>query len=161
MTVEMKSRMRATAPVRSGPRSRHAVNPVYGSADNKSTIRHKCWFCSDSRHWPDQCEKFADLSMGERINAAKNNRLCFSCLKKADPTNTATAADESNVRRLRIETSALSSAIPCCIKPKKQMLALLPSPITKIQCCQLYLPISMEPTDFTSLEIFCLTLEHR
>ena len=134
---------------------------MYGGVDNKSTTGHKCWFCSDSRHWPDQCEKFAALSMDERINAAKNNRVCFSCLKKAGRTDMPTAADESNLRRLRMETSAPSSTIPCCIKPKQQILAFLPSPITKIQCCQLYLPISVRPTDFASLEISCLTLEHR
>ena len=45
--------------------------------------KHKCWFCSSFNHWPDQCEKFAAKSLDERIDAAKNNHVCFSCLKKA------------------------------------------------------------------------------
>ena len=82
MTVEMKSRMRATAPVRSSS-NRRQVNTVYGEADVSGKIRHKCWFCSNSNHWPDQCEKFAARSVDDRISAAKTNHACFSCLKKA------------------------------------------------------------------------------
>ena len=82
MTVEMKSRMRATAAVRSCS-NRRQVNTVYGEADVSGKIRHKCWFCSNSSHWPDQCEKFAAKSVDERISAAKTNHACFSCLKKA------------------------------------------------------------------------------
>ncbi len=53
MTVEMKSRMCATAPVRSGTPNRRSVNVVYGETDSSGKIRHKCWFCSNSNHWPD------------------------------------------------------------------------------------------------------------
>lgn len=82
MTIEMKSRMRATAPVRSGS-NRRQVNTVYGEAEVGGKIRHKCWFCSNSNHWPDQCERFAAKSVDDRISAAKTNHACFSCLKKA------------------------------------------------------------------------------
>ncbi len=83
MTVEMKSRMRATAPVRSGTPNRRSVNVVYGETDSNGEIRHKCWFCSNSNHWPDQCERFAAKSVDDRITAAKTHHVCFSCLKKA------------------------------------------------------------------------------
>ena len=82
MTIEMKSRMRATASVRtSSSSSRRTVNHVQVDAENKS--RHKCWFCRDSTHWLDQCQKFAALSIDNRIKAARNNHVCFSCLKRA------------------------------------------------------------------------------
>ena len=82
MTIEMKSRMRATAPVRTSSSSnRRTVNHVQVDGENKS--RHKCWFCRDSTHWPDQCQKFAVLSIDDRIKAAKTNHVCFSCLKRA------------------------------------------------------------------------------
>ena len=79
MTVEMKSRMRATAPVRS-VQNRRAVYATFGEKNNFGMTKHKCWFCSSSNHWPDQCEKFAAKSLDERIDAAKNNHVCFSCL---------------------------------------------------------------------------------
>lgn len=73
--------MRATAPVWSGPQSHHAVKSVY-TEENKN-IRNKCWFYSNSNHWPDQCERYAALSVDECIDAGKSNHVCFSCLKKA------------------------------------------------------------------------------
>ena len=81
MTVEMKLRMRATAPVQNCS-NRRQFNTVYGEADVSGKIRHKCWFCSKSNHWPDQCKQFAVKSVDERISAAKTNHACFSCLKK-------------------------------------------------------------------------------
>ena len=47
MTVEMKSRMRATAAVRSSIPNRRSVNVVYGETDNSGKIRHRCWFCNN------------------------------------------------------------------------------------------------------------------
>ena len=82
MTVEMKSRMRATAPVRS-VQNRRAVYAAFGEKNNSRMTKHKCWFCSSSNHWPDQCEKFAAKSLDERIETARNNHVCLSCLKKA------------------------------------------------------------------------------
>ena len=64
MTIEMKSRMRATAPVRTSSSSNwRTVNHVQVDGENKSI--HKCWFCRDSTHWPDQCQKFAALSIDD------------------------------------------------------------------------------------------------
>ena len=81
MTVEMKSRMRATAPIRVGPPHRRHINHVRSDGDNPP--RHKCWICKTSAHWPDQCPKFAALSIEDRIKSAKANQVCFSCLKRA------------------------------------------------------------------------------
>ena len=92
MTTEMKSRMRATAPLRASvnQRSIHYVAMETSkstfmqpdvSADSKT--RHKCWYCKNSDHWPDQCPSFARMKVDERLKAAKENHVCFSCLKQA------------------------------------------------------------------------------
>ena len=82
MTSEIKSRMRATAPVRSGGLpTRRKINQVNGNILEKN--RNKRWLCKDSSHWPDQCQKFATMTFDERLQAAKENHVCFSCLKKA------------------------------------------------------------------------------
>jgi hypothetical protein len=81
MTVEMKSRMRATAPIRSAGSSRRNVNHFAYEKEQKE--RHKCWLCNESTHWPDQCTKFGSMSVDERIKHAKSNHVCFSCLKRA------------------------------------------------------------------------------
>ncbi len=83
MTVEMKSRMRAIAPVRNGSTNRRNVNTVGGKVDDEVKNWHKCWHCSDSSYWPDQCQKLAAMNYEDRVKAAKANYVCFSCLKKA------------------------------------------------------------------------------
>ena len=86
MTVEMKSRMRATAPIRANSVHRRTVNHfrAEGNSGNSNfPTRHKCWLCLNSQHWPDQCPKFATLSTEDRLKAAKENHVCYSCLKVA------------------------------------------------------------------------------
>ena len=84
MTVEMKSRMRATAPLRTNASSNHSVHHVRteGSFRGNSTW-HKCWLCHTSTHWPDQCPRFAAMGVDERIKTIKENHVCFGCLKRA------------------------------------------------------------------------------
>ena len=79
MTVEMKSRMRATTSIRSAGLSRRNVNHFGYEKDQKE--RHNCWFFNDSTHWPDQCTKLGSMNVEERINHAKSNPVCFSCLR--------------------------------------------------------------------------------
>ena len=81
MNVEMKSRMRATAPIRVGSSGKRPVNLF--RSDNDKPVWHKCWLCKTSSHWVDQCPKFISLSIDERIATAKANHLCLSCLKRA------------------------------------------------------------------------------
>ena len=80
MNVEMKSRMRATAPIRVGS-SHQRVHYVKAVSEPHET-RHKCWTCKNSSHWPDQCPKFAALTIDDRLQKAKENHVCFSCLKR-------------------------------------------------------------------------------
>ena len=79
MAVEMKSRMRATAPLRSTCHYR-SVNLFQAGEPNKW---HKCWYCKNLSHWPGQCPRFAALGIDGRIKAAKENHVCFSCAKPA------------------------------------------------------------------------------
>ena len=75
--TEMKSRMRATAPLRSaGPGTRHINQLLAGKSP-------KCWVCDTSTHWVDQCERFKSMSPEERLKTVRENHACFSCLKKA------------------------------------------------------------------------------
>ena len=63
MTSEMKSRMRATAPVRSGLTNRRKINHLHGEIEGGNKSRNKCWLCNNSSHWPDQCQKLAAMSV--------------------------------------------------------------------------------------------------
>ena len=108
MTVEMKSRMRATAPIRVTPIQRRIVHHVSAESSNRYLpIRHKCWICLNSAHWPDQCPKFAQLSIDDRYRSAKENNVCFSCLKKAGKDHKA-----SNCSRRR-QCPKLDNGIQC------------------------------------------------
>ena len=82
MTSEMKSRMRATAPLRSGYQPPKSVGQL-GYGDGKKTANHKCWLCKVSTHWTDQCSKFIAMNPSDRLTAVKENHGCFSCLKRA------------------------------------------------------------------------------
>ena len=62
MTTEMKTRMRATAPLRS-TQGRHPVGSF--NADVSGSYP-KCWVCKNSNHFVDQCKKFARLYESQR-----------------------------------------------------------------------------------------------
>ena len=67
-------------------RGDEVINALHGSDINHERVdgdnppRHKCWMCKTSAHWPDQCPKFAALSIEDRIKCAKANQVCFSFL---------------------------------------------------------------------------------
>ena len=83
MTVEMKSRKRATAPIRVSGSNRKQINHLQGNQNKDNQAWYKCWLLKNSKHWPDQCPKFAALSVDDCMATAKANHLCFSCLKRA------------------------------------------------------------------------------
>ena len=67
MTAEMKSRMRATALLRTSHRSLSVRNVNKVNDDEKKAPHYKCWLCKSPTHWPDQCQKFAAMNRkGER-----------------------------------------------------------------------------------------------
>ena len=83
MTVEMKSRMHATAPLRTGSSTRSVNHFLKDDSSKSNATWHKCWMCRNSAHWPHQCQKFAALSVDKRLRVAKENHVCFGCLKRA------------------------------------------------------------------------------
>ena len=84
MSVEMKSRMRATAPLRSSSTNQRTVHHVRTDGDNDvRPSNKKCWLCKNSALWPDQCPKFVALSIDDLLKTAKENHVCLSCLKRA------------------------------------------------------------------------------
>ena len=83
MTTEMKSRMRATAPLRSVTQPPKLPVSHVGAAETNTPRVYRCWFCQNSNHWIDQCRKFTSLKPEDRIKAVKENHACFSCLKRA------------------------------------------------------------------------------
>ena len=83
MTTEMKSRMRATAPLRSVTQLPKLPVSHVGAAETNTPRVYRCWFCQNSNHWIDQCRKFTSLKPEDRFKAVKENHACFSCLKRA------------------------------------------------------------------------------
>ena len=77
MDVEIKSRLRAIAP------SRSSRSVCAFQVDTPNQKWYKCWYCKSSSHWPDTCLKFAALGIDQRIKVAKENHVCFSCMKTA------------------------------------------------------------------------------
>ena len=83
MTTEMKSRMRASAPLRNQGRTRWNINHV-GHEEHE---KHKC--CKTSTHWVDQCSKIEGMSPENRTKLIRENRACFSCLNKTSKNHKA------------------------------------------------------------------------
>lgn len=65
--------MRATAPVRSGIPTRRKVNQVNGAIEEEPTQVLAV----------QELESLAEMTVDERLNVAKENHVCFSCLKRA------------------------------------------------------------------------------
>ena len=82
MASEMKSRMRATAPLRSTQQNLTHVNQI-SAIEEKKAVNHKCWLNKASTHWTDQCQNFMSMNPSDRLKAVKENHGCFSCLKRA------------------------------------------------------------------------------
>ena len=84
LTVELKSRIRAAAPIRSNIAGANKSSVShFAVAENKKGSFFTCWLCKSSIHWIDQCHEFKVMSPDERMKAVKDNHACFSCLKKA------------------------------------------------------------------------------
>ena len=82
MEIEMRARMRSSAPVRSESRSSSHVNQI--STPPTGTVSDRCWICkSKDGHWTDQCQDFIAKPQPERLKLAQENHACFSCLKRA------------------------------------------------------------------------------
>ena len=90
LSQELQTRIRATASIREGrsdskPRQgafiHHLTQEDKGSDGRKPDF--KCWLCKSNDHWIDKCQKVVKMSQQERYELMKENRACFSCLKRA------------------------------------------------------------------------------
>ena len=72
MTSEMKSRMRATAPLRS---SKHLNVNQISAFEEKGTVNHKCWLCKLSTHWTDQSQNFTSMSPSDNKRAGRGHNV--------------------------------------------------------------------------------------
>ncbi|XP_077981413.1 uncharacterized protein LOC144436486 [Glandiceps talaboti] len=109
MTQEMKSRMRATAPLRNPVQSTRtsAVNYVSEGTSSSGPLRYKCWICQSSDHWVDQCRKLIAMPPDKRLKTIKDGKACFSCLKKAGKNH---AAKTCSRRR---HCQEMTNGMPC------------------------------------------------
>ena len=85
MTTEMKSRMKASVPLRNQGRSKWNVSH-FGHEEHD---RHRCWICKTSTLWVDQCAKLQAMTPENRMKLIKENRTCFFCLKKTSKNHKA------------------------------------------------------------------------
>lgn len=85
MTTEIKSRMRALAPLRNQGRSKWNVN-YFGHEEHE---RHRCWLCKTSTQWVDQRTKLQAMTPENWMKLIKENRACFSRLKKTNKNHKA------------------------------------------------------------------------
>ena len=61
----------------------------------------------DSTHWPNQCTKLGSMNVEERINHAKSNHVCCSCLKSAGREH-----KQANCKRRRLCTK-IEKGVQC------------------------------------------------
>ena len=71
------------ASLRTGSSTRSVNHFLKDDSSNGNATWRKCWMCRNSAHWPDQCHKFAALSVDERLKMAKENYVCFGYPKTA------------------------------------------------------------------------------
>ena len=87
MTTEMKSRIRATAPLSPLRTGSHytSINLIeVGNNRDKWSIGTKCWICKTQEYWTDECQTFLALRLEDRKRIAHESHACFSCLQRAE-----------------------------------------------------------------------------
>ena len=121
MTSAMKSRMRATAPLRS---SKHLNVNQISALEEKGTANHKCWLCKVSTQWTDQCQKFTSMSTSDRLKAIKENHGYLYRLKRAgrDHNVFPTVPADTNAVSHLMEVSANTFTTHCYTVPMQRTL---------------------------------------
>ena len=111
--TEMKSRMRATAPLRSaGSGTRHINQLLAGKS-------LKCLVCDTSTHWVDQCERFKSMSPED---SEKTMRASVVLRRLVVTIEHQIVADESSVPKELTVTSASIIITFSCIQQIQQHL---------------------------------------
>ena len=118
MNIEMKSRMRATAPLTSS-------KSVYAfQVDTRNQKWHKCWYCKNLSHWPDTCPKFAALGIDQRIRVAKKTMsVLVAWNQQEESIELITEGDVKSVQNLTMEGNACNFIIHCFTRARHSTLA--------------------------------------
>ena len=121
MTVEMKSRMRGTAPIRTSNTHCSIHHIATGSIDETKGISYKCWICNTQTHWTDECQRFLAQNHENRLKIVQENHVCYSYLKELEETTSPLpSVDESSAQRKRMVYSAANTTeIPAKFIPWK------------------------------------------
>ncbi len=87
MEAEMTARMRSGAQIRKNVRSNrvHAFgspNENGGGKNGDDRFKSKQCYVCQGRHYVDECQRFSDMTPKERWKIVKDQRACFSCLKR-------------------------------------------------------------------------------
>ena len=95
MDKEMTARLRSGAAVRKTGNLRTSVNALgtggndHNSQDaNRNKSSGHCYVCK-ANHYVDQCPRFQTMTPNERWEVVKEQKACFSCLKKGKGHTTA------------------------------------------------------------------------
>ena len=95
MDREMTARLRSGAAVRKTGSLRSSVNALSTGENardsqdvNKNKGSGQCYVCKAS-HYVDQCPRFQTMTPYERWEVVKEQKACFSCLKKGKGHTTA------------------------------------------------------------------------
>ena len=68
-------------------------------ADQSSKLKAgACWYCTESSHKLAKCKKFLSITVKERYNFVKSNKLCHKCLTSKHRTPDCTKSDVCEVR---------------------------------------------------------------
>ena len=82
MEEEMTARIRSGATIRKNIGTRSGVN-AFGSRESKGgEVKSKCYVCQEN-HYVDECKNFIDMTPNERWKVVREQRACFSCLKRS------------------------------------------------------------------------------
>ena len=87
MEGEMTARMRSGAQIRKSvkPNRVNAIGSRNENGDGKRrgerSKSNQCYVCQ-GQHYVDECQRFRDMTLKERWKIVKDQRACFSCLKR-------------------------------------------------------------------------------
>ena len=133
MEGEMTARMRSRALIRKSVKSSR-VNVADSRTERgdgkqrEERFKSKCYVCQ-GQHYVDECQRFHDMTPNERWKIVKDQRACFSCLKKGKGHTVANCS-----RKKECEEKQQSDVI--CKKPHHKLLHIDAAPPAHVNFTQ-------------------------
>ena len=76
-----------------------SAGSITKKADQPSKLKvGVCWYCTESSHKLAECKKFLSITVKERYNFVKSNKLCHKCLSSKHRTPDCTKSDVCEVK---------------------------------------------------------------